>query len=70
MLGEPGTGKSSLLRFIGKVSSRSVYANGIGSSQAGLTVSYIREGSEWMVEAGALVLADQGICCIDEFNLL
>jgi len=47
-----------------------VNVNGIGSSQAGLTLGFVRSGSEWATEAGALVLADSGICCIDEFNLI
>ncbi|KAM3141075.1 hypothetical protein pb186bvf_006876 [Paramecium bursaria] len=70
LVGEPGTGKSSLLREATQISDRALYLNGIGLSQAGLTVSYTKEGSDWVIDAGALVLADQGLCCIDEFNLI
>lgn len=65
-----GTGKSHMLRYASNLSSRAVMANGIGSTSAGLTISCIKENGEFMFEAGALVLADMGICCIDEFNLL
>ena len=58
LIGEPGTGKSTFLRNACTISEKSIYVNGIGTTQAGLTLSFVKEGSDWMIEAGALVMAD------------
>ena len=70
LLGDPGTAKSQLLKFVEKVSPIAVYTSGKGSSAAGLTASVIRDPTSrgFVIEGGAMVLADGGIVCIDEFD--
>ncbi|MEF8873360.1 MAG: minichromosome maintenance protein MCM [Candidatus Thermoplasmatota archaeon] len=72
LVGDPGTAKSQLLRYIAELSPRGMYASGKGSTGAGLTAAAIREEvmgeSRWVLEAGTLVLADGGIACIDELD--
>ena len=70
VLGDPGVAKSQFLKYVEKTFSRCVYTTGKGASAVGLTASVHRDGStgEWTLEGGALVLADKGICLIDEFD--
>jgi replicative DNA helicase Mcm len=67
-VGDPGTGKSELLKFASQVAPRGLYASGRGSTAAGLSAAVIREKNVLMLEAGVVVLADLGIAAIDEFE--
>lgn len=70
LCGDPGTAKSQFLKYVEKIAPRAVFTTGQGASAVGLT-AYVRRSPasrEWTLEAGALVLADQGVCLIDEFD--
>ncbi|XP_031617639.1 DNA replication licensing factor Mcm2 [Contarinia nasturtii] len=70
IMGDPGTAKSQFLKYTEKIAPRAVFTTGQGASAVGLT-AYVRRNpvsKEWTLEAGALVLADQGVCLIDEFD--
>jgi DNA replication licensing factor MCM2 len=70
ILGDPGTAKSQFLKAVEKTFHRSVYTTGKGASAVGLTAAVRKDPQtrEWCLEGGALVLADRGICLIDEFD--
>lgn len=69
IVGDPGMGKSQMLLAANQVAARSVYVGGNTASSRGLTVSLTKEpGGDMGIEAGALVLADRGVCCLDELD--
>ncbi len=69
LLGDPGTAKSQMLKYVSKISPRGLYTSGRGTTAAGLTAAVLREKMGGMVlEAGALVLADKGVASVDEID--
>ncbi|GLE10570.1 hypothetical protein PINS_up022744 [Pythium insidiosum] len=70
LVGDPGTAKSQFLKFCKKTAPRAVYSTGKGASAVGLTAGVSRDPftKEWVLQGGALVLADKGVCLIDEFD--
>ncbi|KAH7056703.1 cell division control protein 54 [Linnemannia elongata] len=70
LVGDPGTSKSQILSYVHKIAPRGVYTSGKGSSAVGLTAYVTRDPDtrQLVLESGALVLSDGGICCIDEFD--
>jgi replicative DNA helicase Mcm len=70
LIGDPGCGKSQMLKRISEVSPRARFVSGRGASGAGLTASVVKDEflQGWSLEAGALVLANKGVCCIDELD--
>ncbi|XP_064420055.1 DNA replication licensing factor MCM6 [Latimeria chalumnae] len=70
IVGDPSTAKSQFLKHVEEFSPRAVYTSGKASSAAGLTAAVVKdeESHEFVIEAGALMLADNGVCCIDEFD--
>ncbi|KAI5698898.1 hypothetical protein M8J75_013558 [Diaphorina citri] len=70
IVGDPSTAKSQFLKQVANMSPRAVYTSGKASSAAGLTAAVVRDEDthDFVIEAGALMLADNGVCCIDEFD--
>ena len=71
LIGDPGVAKSQLLRYMSSLAPRGIYASGKSASAAGLTAAAVKDDfgdGRWTLEAGALVLADKGLACIDELD--
>ncbi|MGI6471837.1 MAG: minichromosome maintenance protein MCM [Candidatus Methanomethylophilaceae archaeon] len=71
LIGDPGVAKSQLLRYMGSLAPRGIYTSGKSASAAGLTAAAVKDDfgdGRWTLEAGALVLADKGLACIDELD--
>lgn len=71
LVGDSGLAKSKLLLYASQIAPRAIHTTGIGCTSAGLTAAASKDADgEWSLEPGALVLADGGICCIDDFNMM
>lgn len=71
LVGDPGTAKSQLLQYVQKIAPRGIYTSGKGATSAGLTAAAVQDDfgdGKWTLEAGALVLADKGVACVDEVD--
>lgn len=69
IVGDPGIGKSQILKYVSKLAPRGIYTSGKGTSGVGLTAAAVKDDlGGWSLEAGALVLADRGNACVDELD--